>query len=159
MPANNRQIRIADFLRLASQEKKPFDQRLRNLDSLVGIRGGLGKQTKRAVRAILDLIRVQTNAQCEQKQISEETRRSIEDRIEFIDDRLSETTYNRRVRLQRSRAEKELFEQKIAVITANGHPKPPAPALPGFKWRYKISPTGDIKWQMFQISKNSDGVG
>jgi hypothetical protein len=149
MPTSNRQLRIAKLLRLASQEKD-VETRFCNLESLVNVRGGLGNQTKRAVRAILELIRIKATHQFEQNEITQETRQAIERRIDAIDERLLETTYARRVRLQHRKAENEIFEGKVAAIQANP-PKPPGPAYPGFKWRYKILPSGDITWQMIQV--------
>jgi len=148
MGTSHRQRRIADLLRLASQDK-PVEDRFRNLESLVSIRGGLGKQTKRAVRAFLDLIRASADSQFERGEITEEVLRSIADRIEKIDDKLMETSYARRARLQRRKAEKELIEGKEAEIRAAGTPVPPGPAYPGFKWRYRID-GGRVQWQMVE---------
>jgi len=151
--SNNRQTRIAELLRLASADKA-LDRRLANLEALVAIRGGLGKQTKRAVRMLLHSIQQTVDGLLEREEIDEVAYRNLTRQIEAVHERLAETSYARRIRLQRKKAEKEIFETKVAETKACP-PKPPFPIpfehVGGFKWRYRVLKNGELEWQMAQI--------
>ena len=149
--SNNRALKIAERLRSASDESASLDSRLRNIDKLVRIRGGLGYPTKKSVRLILSAIRLTVDGQLKRAEIDEPTFEGWIDRIDVLDDRLTETTANRRARIQTQKVHKKILEAKIAEISA--HPPREPFALPvefksRFRWRYRIDETGEVRWQL-----------